>query len=325
MEFGILGGGRWGTALGLHLSRLGHEVLIYDINEEAVRSINEGRHPYIPDLKLPRGMKATTDLSEMERFENLICALPVQKVREVFSKLKVKGRVINASKGIEIGTFKRVSEIVRELHPEVKVFVLSGPSFAEEVSRGLPTAVVLAYGGSEEEARELQRAFISESFRVYLSTDIAGVELGGALKNVIAIACGISDGLGFGHNARAALITRGLAEMTRIGVRLGARRETFFGLSGAGDLILTATSDLSRNRTFGLLLGKGLSPEEALNRIGQVVEGVKTVEALIELVRREDIYAPITEAVYRVVVRGEDLKAVLREMLLRVPGEEFPL
>ena len=325
MEFGILGGGRWGTALGLHLSRLGHEVLIYDINEEAVRSINEGRHPYIPDLKLPRGMKATTDLSEMERFENLICALPVQKVREVFSKLKVKGRVINASKGIEIGTFKRVSEIVRELHPEVKVFVLSGPSFAGEVSRGLPTAVVLAYGGSEEEARELQRAFISESFRVYLSTDIAGVELGGALKNVMAIACGISDGLGFGHNARAALITRGLAEMTRIGMKLGARRETFFGLSGAGDLILTATSDLSRNRTFGLLLGKGLSPEEALNRIGQVVEGVKTVEALIELVRREDIYAPITEAVYRVVVRGEDLKAVLREMLLRVPGEEFPL
>ena len=323
MEFGILGGGRWGTALGLHLSRLGHRVLIYDINEEAVRSINEGKHPYIPDIELPGGIRATTELTEMEDFKTLICALPVQKVREVFSRLKVMGRVINASKGIEIGTFRRVSEIVEELHPGVRVFALSGPSFAEEVSRGLPTAVVLAHRDREEEARELQRALISENFRVYLSRDLVGVELGGAFKNVIAIACGISDGLGFGHNARAALITRGLAEMTRIGVRLGARRETFFGLSGAGDLILTATSDLSRNRTFGLLLGKGLSPEEALERIGQVVEGVKTVEALKELVERENIYAPITEAVYRVVILKEDLKVVLREMLLRTPGEEF--
>ncbi len=325
MEFGILGGGRWGTALGLHLSRLGHRILIYDINEEAVRSINEGRHPYMPDINLPEGMRATTDLAEMENFENLLCALPVQRVREVFSRLKVRDRVINASKGIEIGTFKRVSEIVAELHPGARVFALSGPSFAEEVSKGLPTAVVLAYRGDEEEAKELQRVLINENFRVYLSRDLVGVELGGALKNVIAIACGISDGLGFGHNARAALITRGLAEMTRIGVRLGARKETFFGLSGAGDLILTATSDLSRNRTFGLLLGEGHSPEEALEKIGQVVEGVKTVEALRELTTREGIYAPITEAVYRVVIRREDLKKVLKEMLLRIPGEEFLL
>ena len=325
MEFAVLGGGRWGTALGLHLSRLGHRVLIYDINEKAVTSINEGKHPYLPGIELPGSMKATTDLSEVEGFENVICALPTQTVREVFSRLDVKGRVINASKGLEIGSFKRVSEVIEEIHPEVKVFALSGPSFAEEVSKGLPTAVVLAHKDSEEEARELQRAFISENFRVYLSGDIVGVELGGALKNVIAIACGVSDGLGFGYNARAALITRGLVEMTRIGVRLGAKKETFFGLSGAGDLILTATSDLSRNRTFGLLLGKGYSPEEALEKIGQVVEGVKTVVALKELTEREGIYAPITEAVYRVVILKEDLKEVLREMLLRTPGEEFLL
>lgn len=325
MDFGILGGGRWGTALGLHLSKLGHRVLVYDVKEEVVRSINEGRHPYIPKLRLPESLKATLDLSDLEGFENLVCALPTQAVREVFSRLSPRGRVVSASKGLEVGSFKRVSQVIKELHPEARVFVLSGPSFADEVSRGLPTAVVLAHGGQEQEAKELQKAFTSESFRVYLSGDIVGVELGGALKNVIAIACGISDGLELGLSARAALITRGLIEMTRIGVRLGAKKETFFGLSGAGDLILTATSDLSRNRSFGLLLGKGLSPEEALERIGQVVEGAKTVVALMELIRKEGIYAPIVEAVYRVVVQREEIRKVLKEMLLRTPGEEFLL
>lgn len=326
MEFFILGGGRWGTALGVHLARRGHSVLIYDVNEEAVRRINEGLHPYLRDFELPRGISATSELGEAEAFREVICALPTQAVREVFSRLKLRGaRVISASKGLEIHTFRRVTEIIRETQEDVEVFALSGPSFAEEVSKGLPTAVVLAYEGSADSARELQRELNAENFRIYLNDDIAGVELGGALKNVIAIACGISDGLGFGYNARAALITRGLVEMTRIGVRLGARRETFFGLSGVGDLILTATSDLSRNRTFGFLLGQGCSPEEALGKIGQVVEGAKTVVALAELTEKMNIYAPITSAVYRVVVKGEDLKEVLREMLLRSPREEFLL
>ncbi len=324
MEFSILGGGRWGTALGIHLARRGHTVLIYDVNESAVRSIEEGFHPYMEGFRLPPGISATTDLRAVESFRNVICALPTQVVREVFSKLTLRGaRVISASKGLEIHTFRRVSEVVKETQKEVSVFALSGPSFAEEVSRGMPTAVVLAHEGDTNSAKELQREITAENFRVYLNDDIVGVELGGALKNVIAIACGISDGLGFGYNARAALITRGLVEMTRIGVRLGARRETFFGLSGVGDLILTATSDLSRNRTFGLLLGRGFSPEDALKEIGQVVEGAKTVVALAELTEREGIYAPITSAVYRVVVRGEDLREVLREMLLRSPREEF--
>ncbi len=324
MEFSILGGGRWGTALGIHLARRGHTVLIYDVNESAVRSIEEGFHPYMEGFRLPPGISATTDLRAVESFRNVICALPTQVVREVFSKLTLRGaRVISASKGLEIHTFRRVSEVVKETQKEVSVFALSGPSFAEEVSKGMPTAVVLAHEGDTNSAKELQREITAENFRVYLNDDIVGVELGGALKNVIAIACGISDGLGFGYNARAALITRGLVEMTRIGVRLGARRETFFGLSGVGDLILTATSDLSRNRTFGLLLGRGFSPEDALKEIGQVVEGAKTVVALAELTEREGIYAPITSAVYRVVVRGEDLREVLREMLLRSPREEF--
>ncbi len=324
MEFAVLGGGRWGTALALHLSRKGHSVLVYDINEEAVRKINEGLHPYLQEVKLPSGVRATTELSEVAELSNLICALPTQKVREVFSTFPLKGkRVINASKGLELTTLKRVSQILKEIEPSVVTFALSGPSFAEEVSKGLPTAVVLAYDSERELALEFQKAFNNSSFRVYLNKDIAGVELGGALKNVIAIACGISDGLGFGYNARAALITRGLNEMTRIGTLLGAKKETFFGLSGMGDLILTATSDLSRNRTFGLLLGKGMKPAQALTHIGQVVEGVKTVQALYSFIEEHGIYAPVTEAVYRVCILEEDLESVLRELLLRSPGEEF--
>ena len=326
MRFAILGGGRWGTAIGVHLSRIGHEVLIYDINDSAVAKINAGVHPYVEDLELPKGVTATTDISQVTSYENLVCALPVQKVREVFSSLKVSGKnVINASKGLEIGTFKRVSEIIKETSEGVNVFALSGPSFAEEVSRGLPTALVLAYEDYRETAEELQRAISSENFRVYLNDDIVGVELGGALKNVMAIACGISDGLGLGHNARAGLITRGLMEMTRIGVSMGAKEKTFYGLSGLGDLVLTATSDLSRNRTFGYLLGSGLSLESALERIGQVVEGVKTVEALKDLTDKENIHAPITSAVYKVVVDREDIGEVIRQMLLRLPKEEFLL
>ncbi|HIC97825.1 MAG TPA: NAD(P)-dependent glycerol-3-phosphate dehydrogenase [Aquificaceae bacterium] len=324
MEFAILGGGRWGTALGLHLARQGHEVLIYDREPSTVESINRGKHPYI-DMDLPPSIQATTNLRDVEVFENFVCALPTQVVREVLCKVRLRGRVVSASKGLEVGTFRRVSEIIAETQHDVRVFALSGPSFAEEVSRGLPTAVVLAYGEHREDALELQRAFSGENFRVYLNDDIVGVELGGALKNIVAIACGISDGLGFGHNARAALITRGLLEMTRVGVHLGASRETFFGLSGAGDLILTATSDLSRNRTFGLLIGKGLSADDALRRIGQVVEGVESVRAVKELADREGIYVPITEAVYRIVILGHEISSVVREMFLRVPGEEIVL
>ncbi len=324
MEFSILGGGRWGVALGIHLARRGHSVLIYDINSEAVNKIKKGKHPYIQNFTLPKSIYATENLKDVEGFENIVCALPTQAVREVFSKLKLgKSKVISASKGIEIKTLKRVTQIIRETQQEVDLFALSGPSFAEEVSKGLPTAVVLAYEKNKTVAEILRREITSEEFRVYINADITGVELGGAMKNVIALACGISDGLGFGHNARAALITRGLMEMTRIGVKLGAKRETFFGLSGAGDLILTATSDLSRNRTFGLLLGKGYKPAQALKKIGQVVEGVKTAEALYFLTKKEKIYAPITSAVYKVVVKGEDLKKIIREMLLRFPGEEF--
>ena len=326
MEFAILGGGRWGIAIATALARKGHRCSVFDINQRAIELINQGQNPYWDSLELPQGIEGRSDIEKAQEFEILVCALPVQSVRDVFSGLELKDHiVINASKGLEIESFKRVSEIIREIHPQVRSFALSGPSFAREVAEGKPTALVLSHGGEEDLAKELQKAFNSENFRVYLSSDIVGVELGGALKNVMAIACGISDGLGYGHNARAGLITRALAEMVRIGVSLGARAETFYGLSGLGDLVLTATSDLSRNRTFGIMIGRGYSPEGALREIGQTVEGYKTALPLFRLTRERNIYAPITDAVYSVLYDKRDLKEVVNHLLSRDPGEENPL
>jgi len=323
MRFSVLGGGRWGVALACHLSRLGHEVLIYDRNVKVIELINRGEHPYIQEIRLER-VRATENLEELKDFSDfIILALPVQVVREVIKNIDISRKVIlSASKGLEIGTNKRVSEIIKEIYPSSEVMCISGPSFASEVSRGLPTALVLA-GENLELMRELRSAIMSENLRIYLSTDLIGVELGGALKNVIAIACGISDGLGYGENARASLITRGLVEIVRIGVKLGAKKDTFYGLSGVGDLFLTASSPQSRNRTFGYLIGKGMSPEEALKSIGQVVEGMHTVIAVKDLSEKLNVHAPISEAVYRVVVKGEDLQKVVKDLLTRLPRDEF--
>ncbi|MFN4318876.1 MAG: NAD(P)H-dependent glycerol-3-phosphate dehydrogenase [Aquificaceae bacterium] len=323
MKFAVLGGGRWGCALAFYLRRLKHEVLVFDKNPQTVDLLNRGIHPYMEGLNA-EGIKATVDLEEALSFSDyIILALPVQVVREVLREKSLKGKkVISASKGLEIGTNKRVSQILLEIDSEVEVFCLSGPSFASEVSRGLPTALVLAGEGLKEMER-VRKEMSSESFRVYLSTDLVGVELGGALKNVIAIACGISDGLGFGENARASLITRGLAEMVRIGLALGAKRETFYGLSGVGDLFLTASSTQSRNRSFGYLLGQGLSVEEALKRLNQTVEGIHTVKAVYELSKALNIYAPISVGVYKAVVEGLPPLEVALELLKRPPQSPF--
>ena len=321
MEFFILGGGRWGVALATHLDRKGHKVLIYDINEDVIEKINRGKHPYVEGINF-KNVKGTLDLQEIENYENVICALPAQVVGDVIRKVDLKGKnFINASKGIDVKRLKRISEIVKEHEKELNYFVISGPSFAEEVSKGFPTAIVLAYE-NRDKALVFQEAFNDKNFRVYLNSDITGVELGGALKNVIAIAVGISDGLGYGYNARSALITRGLHEIARVGRSFGARYETFFGLSGLGDLVLTATSDLSRNRTFGKLIGKGYTVEEALKKIGQTVEGVKTAEAVYKIAEEKNIYTPICRAVYE-VINGADLKEVVNQLLETPPGEEF--
>ncbi|WPM31211.1 NAD(P)-dependent glycerol-3-phosphate dehydrogenase [Hydrogenobacter sp. T-2] len=319
MNFSVLGGGRWGTALALHLGNLGHRVLVFERKEETVRLIKEGKHPHMEGVKL-RGVDATQDLDKAIDFSDyIIVALPVQAIREVLGKKALSDkRIISASKGLEVGTEKRVSQILLEIEPSVKVFCLSGPSFASEVSKGLPTALVLA-GNDLEEMEKVRKWISSENFRVYLSTDLIGVELGGALKNVIAIACGISDGLGLGENARASLMTRGLAEMVRLGVSLGAKKETFYGLSGMGDLFLTASSPQSRNRTLGYLLGQGLSVQEALQRLNQTVEGIHTVKAVYKISTERGLYAPISTAVYKVVVEGFPPKETALELLRRPP------
>jgi len=319
----ILGGGRWGTALGLHLSKKGFELMFFDRNPTVVESLKKGKDPYW-GLEFAKKPKATSVLNEAVEYSDLIVlALPVQVIRDVLEKSNLSGKVmVSASKGLEVGSSKRVSQIVEDLCKDCKTFVLSGPSFAEEVAKGLPCAVVLA-GKDLETLKELKDVFHSETFRVYLSEDIVGVELGGALKNVIAIACGISDGLGFGDNARASLITRGLAEIVRIGSSFGAKKETFYGLSGLGDLVLTSTSSKSRNRTFGFLLGQGLNVEEAEARIGQVVEGKETVKAVKKLTEELNIYAPISWAVYQVVVERIPPGQVARHLLLRPPQSEF--
>ena len=325
MKFGVLGGGRWGVAVSMHLGNLSHDVLIFDKNREAVDLINKNKHPYM-DLSLPESVRATTDSREVVEFsDTILLVLPTQVIRAVISELELADKeVISLSKGLEIGSYKRVSEVVREAEPSARVFVLSGPSFAKEVSLGMPTALVLGYERElQDRAKELQEAFTSDTLRVYLNDDITGIELGGALKNVIAIACGISDGLGYGHNTRAALITRGLAEMVRIGIRLGAKKDTFFGLSGMGDLILTATSELSRNRSFGYRVGRGESVEMVLRELGQVVEGVETVKAVMKLSEELGVYTPISEAVYRVVIEGEDINSVARDLLLSSPAQEI--
>jgi len=319
----ILGGGRWGTALGLLLSRKGFDLMFFDRNPSVINALKSGKDPYW-GVEFANKPKATDVLSEALEFSDLVViALPVQVIRQVLKESVLKGKlVVSASKGLEIGTYKRVSQIIQDVCKDCKVLVLSGPSFAEEVAKGLPCAVVLA-GEEVEILREIKNIFHSETFRIYLSEDVVGVELGGALKNVIAIACGISDGLGFGDNARASLITRGLAEMVRIGSRLGGRVETFYGLSGLGDLVLTSTSSKSRNRTFGFLIGQGVSPEEAQKSIGQVVEGKETVKAVKKLAEELNIYAPISFAVYSVVVDGQSPHLIARDLLLRPPQREF--
>ncbi len=323
MRFSVLGGGRWGVALAKHLGNLGNEVLVYDRNPDVVQAIKNFKNPYIQDDCL-RNVTATLSLEGVQAFSDyILIALPVQVIREVLTHMNLKGKVvISASKGLEVSSLKRVSEIVQDIEKSCQVLCLSGPSFALEVMKGLPTAVVLA-GNNLEVLREVKKAFISPNFRVYLSNDLTGVELGGALKNVIAIACGISDGLGFGNNARAALLTRGLAEMVRIGTALGAKRETFYGLSGMGDLILTASSELSRNRTFGYLIGQGLGVEQALQKIGQTVEGSETVKAVIKLANQFNIHTPISNAVYRIVINKEDPLKVAKDLLLSLPHNEY--
>jgi glycerol-3-phosphate dehydrogenase (NAD(P)+) len=297
----VVGGGSWGTALAIHLARIGHDVRLWARDAALAREMDERRvnGRYLPDAVLPERLAPTSSLEAALRPARIaVFAVPSRGLRSVVKEaapfVSPGAVLVSASKGLEAGTLRRMSQVIEdETAQSWPVVVLSGPSFAVEVARGLPTAVVAASGDAEAVAR-VQEQFRGAAFRLYASDDVAGVEIGGAVKNVIAIAAGVVEGLGLGHNAMAALITRGLAEMSRLAFAEGGRRETLAGLSGLGDLVLTTTGDLSRNRQVGIQLGRGRTLADVLGSMRMVAEGVPTTGAALELGARHGIELPIT-------------------------------
>jgi glycerol-3-phosphate dehydrogenase (NAD(P)+) len=323
---GVIGAGSWGTAMAVHLARNGERVRLWARSAEVVEGIRaHRRNPwYLADVELPEGIDATADAGmALAGVDLVVIAVPSEFLAATLGRFAaVSVPAISATKGFEPVHHRRMSEVVAERWPAAPVAVLSGPTFAREVARAQPTAAVVA-ARDEALADELQRRLGSREFRLYTNRDVIGVEVGGAVKNVLAVGAGLSDGLGFGANTRIALITRGLAEMTRLGVQLGAQRETFMGLAGFGDLVLTCTDDQSRNRRFGLLLAEGFAPDAALARIGQVVEGYSAARAVRLVSQREQVEMPICDGIFRVLYEGVPADSVVRDLMRRPIRAEF--
>lgn len=319
----VIGSGSWGTAISTLLVRRGYEVNLWSYQKEEAEALKRDREnkAFLPGVPLSESIHFTHELERAaEGAEFLIMVPPSKAVRqtaEALSPFVPKGTVIiNASKGLEQDTQKRLSVTVKDAIPQAEVAVMSGPSHAEEVARALPTTNVVA-ARTRETAEYIQDALMCESFRVYTSLDMTGVELGGALKNVVALGAGISDGLGMGDNAKAALMTRGMAEIARLGAAAGADIATFSGLSGMGDLIVTCTSMHSRNRRAGILIGQGVAPEEAMRQVKMVVEGVYTTKAAYKLAQRMNVEMPITEQLYAVLFEGKKPATVVESLMGR--------
>ncbi|MGB9343190.1 NAD(P)H-dependent glycerol-3-phosphate dehydrogenase [Trichococcus sp.] len=324
----VLGAGSWGTALSMVLDENGHDVRLWGNDPKQIKEINEQHtnEHYLPGAKLSEAIVGYTDLkAAIKEADALLFVLPTKAIRvvakEVASLLdgQTKPHLIHASKGLEQDTHKRISVIIQEEIPAEKydsLVVLSGPSHAEEVAKKDITTITAA-SQDEEDAGYVQKLFMNPYFRVYRNTDVIGVELGAALKNIIAVGAGALHGLGYGDNAKAALMTRGLAEISRLGIAFGADPMTFFGLSGVGDLIVTGTSRHSRNWRAGDLIGKGHDLDEVLNNMGMVVEGVATTKAAYELAQEKGIEMPITEAIYKVLYEKVDVKKAIEELMLR--------
>ncbi|MEO1201730.1 MAG: NAD(P)H-dependent glycerol-3-phosphate dehydrogenase [Pseudomonadota bacterium] len=308
---GVLGAGSWGTALALQFARRGHDVRLWGRDAAQIEAMRSARmnERYLPGAAFPANLKPVVSLeATLEDVRTILVSVPSHGLRETLTAaapmMADDAQVCWATKGFELHTGKLPHEVVGEvLGDRLNMAVLSGPTFAKEVGEGLPTAMTVA-ANHEAFATELAVALSGERFRAYTSSDMIGVEVGGAVKNVLAIGAGMSDGLGFGANTRIALITRGLVEMTRLGVALGADKETFMGLAGMGDLVLTCTDNLSRNRTMGLKLASGQDAESAQTDIGQVVEGVMAAEAVHEVADKLDIEMPICQQVYRILYEG---------------------
>lgn len=326
MNICILGSGGWGTALGIILHNNRHKVTLWEFDKEYAHTLSEFRENfyYLPKIKIPEKIAITSDIqSAVEGKELIVVATPTQYIRSVIEKIKdidFKNRVIlSVSKGIENHTLMTVSQIFQNVFNNIdkrNITVLSGPSHAEEAAKQIPTAVAAA-GFDEKNTEIVQKAFSNKYFRVYKSSDVVGVELGGALKNVIAIAAGIADGAGFGDNTKAAIMTRGLREITRFGMRFGAQEHTFMGLSGIGDLIVTCMSKHSRNRFVGEEVGKGKKLKQVLAEMKMVAEGVATTESTHELAKKLGVELPIIEQVYKVLFQGKDPHHATEKLMTR--------
>lgn len=317
----IIGSGSWGVALGVHLASLGHNVKIWSFMEEERDLINNERKcKFLPGLNLPENISCSTNFEEViDGTEFILHVTPSKFTRSTFKQYKqfVGNRpIIICGKGFEKETLETLDEVILEEMPEAKVGVLSGPSHAEEVSVAVPTALVVA-SRHQSILKIVQDAFMSEKMRIYTSSDVKGVELGGALKNIIAFCAGVAAGIGLGDNSFAALITRGLKELTRLGVELGGKEETFYGLSGLGDLIVTCLSQHSRNRKAGYLIGQGKTLEDAKKEVGMVIESVDNIEVAYELGKLHNIEMPIVETVYKVLYEGLDPKQAVKDLMTR--------
>lgn len=322
----VLGMGSWGTALSIVLAHNGYDVKLWGRNEQQCQELNATHmnHKYLPDVKLPVNILATTSLEEAIRDAiAIVYVVPSHAMREVavatLPFIKEDHLIIHATKGLELQTLKRMSEVLREVLPEQmyhRVAMLSGPSHAEEVSIQSPTTIVAA-SEDVEIAEQVQDLFMNSRFRVYTNRDLIGVEIGGALKNIIALAAGVSDGLGYGDNAKAALLTRGIAEIARLGVKIGANPLTFTGLTGIGDLIVTGTSRHSRNWRAGKMIGEGKKVEEVQQLMGMVVEGIRTTKAAYELSQKLEVKMPITTELYKVLFEGKDPLQAVNDLMGR--------
>jgi glycerol-3-phosphate dehydrogenase (NAD(P)+) len=325
----VLGGGSWGTALASLLAKNKEEVFFWVRNKEQFKLIKETREnkKYLPNIKIPDRVKVVNSYREAIDICNIVVlAIPSQNIRGLLVELKDylsnSTLVVNVSKGIEQKTLKTISEVCKEIIPNNPYIVLSGPSHAEEVGKDLPTTVVAA-SENKNYAKKIQEIFTSNTFRVYTNEDVKGVELGGSLKNVIAIASGISDGLGYGDNTKAALMNRGIIEISRLADKLGADKMTFLGLAGIGDLIVTCTSMHSRNRRAGILIGKGKSVEEAIKEVGMVVEGIYTTEAAFKLAKENNVEMPIVEELYKIIYEGKKAKESVDSLMTRDKKDEL--
>jgi len=323
MKISVIGAGSWGTALSNLVAAIGRDVSIWDVDQELLDSIDLTREnkKYLPGRKIHENVRIAGSLEDCAADTGFVVfAVPSQHFRAALTSalpyMTKEAIIVNVSKGIELGSLKTVSAISKEIAPERVYTVLSGPSHAEEVVDGMPTTVAVASSDAMA-AESVRDVFMTENFRVYTQDDVIGVELGGALKNIIALGAGISDGMGFGDNTKAAIITRGITEMARLGERMGANPETFYGLSGIGDLVVTCTSKHSRNKRCGTMIGQGVDPKEAIERVGMIVEGIPTAEAARDLAGKLGVEMPITEAICRIVSGEVPPEVALSDLMTR--------